>query len=126
MHRTPCRPCRQSACDDVLESIALQEAAIAHILNAEGEKLQKSTEISTSISELLEVNASVQETLWYAAFLERVLSDKLNTLQGMCCCVPGGIQTRESKQGGGQSRDDAGGRMDPHHLRGRSNRPDAV
>ena len=88
MHRTPCRPCRQSACDDVLESIALQEAAIAHILNAEGEKMQKSTEISTSISELLEVNASVQETLWYAAFLERVLSDKLNTLQGMCCCVP--------------------------------------
>ena len=88
MHRTPCRPCRQSACDDVLESIALQEAAIAHILNAEGEKLQKSTEISTSISELLEVNASVQETLWHAASFERVLSDKLNTLQGMCCCVP--------------------------------------
>lgn len=56
-----------------------------------GREAAKSTEISTSISELLEVNASVQETLWYAAFLERVLSDKLNTLQGMCCCVPGSL-----------------------------------
>ncbi|MDP4152542.1 MAG: hypothetical protein Q8865_03740 [Bacillota bacterium] len=53
--------------DDVvkllLSSIALEEIGLAHILNAEGEKIQKSLEGRTNIHDLLEVDKSVQTTL---------------------------------------------------------------
>lgn len=80
-----CR-CRQDcACADALESIALQEAAIAHILNAEGEKLQKIIEKSDDVCELLRANASVQRTILSAAQLEQLLLSKLEALRDICC-----------------------------------------
>lgn len=80
-----CCPCPESSCTDILESIALQEAAIAHILNAEGEKLQKAVEVSSSPGELLKINESIQKTILYATHLEQVLFSKLDTLQDICC-----------------------------------------
>lgn len=38
------------AITDLLESIALEETAMSHILNAEGEKLQKAIAMETSTS----------------------------------------------------------------------------
>lgn len=66
-------------CDNcnIIESIALQEAGLAHILNAEGEKLQKSVKIAKDICELLCVNKSVIETIDSVTRLELALITKL-------------------------------------------------
>ncbi|MEG0228517.1 MAG: hypothetical protein RR446_01045 [Lachnospiraceae bacterium] len=73
----------QNGCNAVLESIALMEVSIAHILNAEGEKIQKAVAESSCISQLLEVNESVRETIVSATHLEQVLFEKLHAL---CNC----------------------------------------
>ncbi|MEG1457528.1 MAG: hypothetical protein RSC57_02920 [Bacilli bacterium] len=61
----------------VVESIALIEAALSHILNAEGEKIQKIIAISTDPCELLKVNESVNRVIKNITFLEHVLYEKL-------------------------------------------------
>lgn len=62
----------------IVQSIALQEAGLAHILNAEGEKIQKVLCISgCNVQQILETNASVQETISRITDLENVLIDKL-------------------------------------------------
>lgn len=50
------------AAASLLQSIALEETAISHILNAEGEKLQKAISLSEcSHDDLLDVNKSVED-----------------------------------------------------------------
>lgn len=56
---------------------------MAHILNAEGEKLQKAIELADNICDLLKVNQSVQQTVTKVTFLEQVLYAKLEALE--CC-----------------------------------------
>ena len=68
----------------ILESIALEEAALAHILNAEGEKIQKAVASSVDINSLLCVNDSVNETIVNATTLEQTLYAKLLVLSRMC------------------------------------------
>lgn len=93
-----CKPCPPSppphpghGCDDVLESIALVEASLAHILNAEGEKLQKVLAQSDDIEEILCVNRAVTQSVVKVTHLEQVLYDKLTALNTLCppknpCC----------------------------------------
>jgi len=76
-------PCHD-ACQDVLESIALMEAALAHILNAEGEKIQKIVAATDDPCKMLAVNESVNKTLSKAIYLEQLLCCKLESL-GECC-----------------------------------------
>lgn len=84
--KSECNKCEEPcACGDILESIALQEAALAHILNAEGEKLQRAVGESSDIHELLSVNKSVQTTLQNVTQLEKVLVTKLEALGDICC-----------------------------------------
>lgn len=86
----PCQ-CKPSSCDQddcnrldsicrLLSSIACIEAALSHILNAEGEKIQKAVEIATDVCELLEVNESVRKTVIDVTMLEQVLLAKLNAV----------------------------------------------
>lgn len=72
--------CQKSICD-ILESIALMEASLAHILNAEGEKLQKGICIANTVSELVCLNASVEKTITKITNLESHLYSKLVTTQ---------------------------------------------
>ena len=65
---------------DVVKSVALVETSLAHILNAEGEKLQKAVEISNSIEDLLKINRSISKTLKDATSLEKALYTKLGAL----------------------------------------------
>lgn len=86
-HSKPCdcrKPCPCDCAKDVITSVALVEAALAHILNAEGEKLQKAVKLACSIDELLKVNESVRSTLIHATFLEHTLFAKLETVCRGC------------------------------------------
>lgn len=63
---------------DVIQSIALQEAALALILNAEGEKIQAFVGMEDSTTEdLLELNENTRRLVGSITRLEAVLQDKL-------------------------------------------------
>lgn len=67
--------------NDVIESVALQEAAIAALANAEGAKIQKIVAMGTaSTQELLCLNKSVSDMMASISLLEAVLKQKLSVL----------------------------------------------
>lgn len=69
------------AATSLLQSIALEETAISHILNAEGEKLQKAIYMDKcSQQDLLEVNQSVENMVEKITNLEMVLKEKLDRI----------------------------------------------
>jgi hypothetical protein len=84
-HGFICCPCScrsrdektRDGCVGVIGSVALAETGLAHILNAEGEKIQRMLEVSACPCDLLAVNSSVSETLARVTELERVLYEKL-------------------------------------------------
>jgi len=88
---TPCQ-----AITDLLETIALQEAGLAHIINAEGEKIQqvldmvKDRNSDVSVADLIAVNQVVNETLTKVIKLEMVLEFKLEEINRLECpnCPP--------------------------------------
>ena len=52
---------RSQAITDIIQSVAMQQAALAHILNAEGEKLQRVLAYETIAAEtILQTNKSVE------------------------------------------------------------------
>ena len=70
----------------MFESVALQQAALAHILNAEGEKVQKIlsfTEISPDTD--LKTNQSVESMINSIANLETVLKQKIELFDSCIC-----------------------------------------
>lgn len=73
----PSETTREQAISDIIESVALQEAGLAHIINAEGEKIQKVVATTTNVNELLAVNKSVEDMLITVSRLEVLLQSKL-------------------------------------------------
>lgn len=77
--------CRQEAINDLLESIALEETAMAHIMNAEGEKLQKSLDCNfpspTSFQQVIELQNSVVELFDKLIQKQNILLSKLKVLK---------------------------------------------
>lgn len=70
------------AASSLLQSIALEETAISHILNAEGEKLQKAISLhSCSHKDLIEINQSVESMVEKITSLEIVLKAKLDLIK---------------------------------------------
>ncbi|MGN0389079.1 MAG: hypothetical protein ACI4ER_09685 [Suilimivivens sp.] len=80
----PCIECKHidrcCAASSLLQSIALEETAISHILNAEGEKLQKAIAIGCNQKELIEINKSVEDMIDKITSLEIVLKSKLDLI----------------------------------------------
>lgn len=66
----------------LLASIALEELGLAHIINAEGEKIQFAFELDPppTLDDLLEINSSVQRTLDMVIKNEILLSSKLREI----------------------------------------------
>ena len=62
---------------DITESVALMEASLAHILNAEGEKLQKIVACERNSAVILEANGSVESMVCAVTRLEEVLAEVL-------------------------------------------------
>ena len=77
---------RSQAVTDVIESIALEECAISHILNAEGEWLQRVlTFQNLCIEDLVCMNNSVMEIIKHVTCLEAELKGKLQVFDGCLC-----------------------------------------
>ncbi len=71
---------REEAVNLVIASIAMEEIALAHILNAEAEKLQKAIGIAKSIDELLRVNEDVNNVINSIIKKEMLLQTKLESV----------------------------------------------
>ena len=73
---------RAQAVTDLFEPVALQQTALSHILNAEGEKIQKVLSFDqTSIKTVLKVNQSVEAMVNSIARLETLLRMKIGLFQ---------------------------------------------
>lgn len=76
---------RCQAITDIIESVALQETALSHILNAEGEKIQTAIAIDDITPEqLLKVNQSATDLVNTITKLELILQSKLQLFSGEC------------------------------------------
>lgn len=83
---TPSTTTRSQAITDIIESVALQETALSHILNAEGEKIQKVVAMPDATPEvLLAVNKSVESMVGAVSRLEMILQSKLSVFDGCLC-----------------------------------------
>lgn len=80
---TPSTTTRSQAITDIIESVALEETALSHILNAEGEKIQKIVAMESVTPEvLLATNKSVESMVNAVSRLEMILHSKLSTFEG--------------------------------------------
>ncbi len=76
---------REQAITDVFQSIALQETALSHILNAEGEKIQRAVKSNYSEEEILKINNSVKVMVGTVTELEKTLLSKLQLFEKVAC-----------------------------------------
>lgn len=79
---------RTQAITDVIESVALEQTALSHILNAEGEKIQKVVFLATStadVAAVLAVNQSVTSMVNSITRLEMLLQSKLELFSDCLC-----------------------------------------
>lgn len=92
----PCVPkvTLDQAVIDLLESIALQENALSHILCAESRKMNAAMEMDgIDLCKLLEVNDSATNMVHAVANLELVLKDKLEFISNNLYYPPSDTST---------------------------------
>ena len=81
---------RQQAISDLIQSIALEETAISHIMNAEAEKIKKAKDLDFDGNQMIEINNSVARMTKSVTELSITLKNKLNLFgSGLCkggCC----------------------------------------
>lgn len=82
---TPSECTRQQAVTDIITSVALVQTALSHILNAEGEKIQKVVADATDVKEILDINKSVKSTINAITRLEMLLQLKLEMFEDCLC-----------------------------------------
>ena len=77
---------RNQAITDLIQSVALEETALSHILNAEGEKIQKMVALPDVTPEvLLATNKSVESMVNAVSRLEMILQSKLSVFNDCLC-----------------------------------------
>jgi hypothetical protein len=80
------------AVNNLIASIALEEAGIAHIINAEGEKIQAALTLlkagSATLDQIVAVNNSVGGVLNGIGLIEQALSEKLKKAMSVAPVVP--------------------------------------
>lgn|GEM_PF-547715 len=80
---TPGTGTRDQAITDLIESVALQETAISHILNAEGKKMQAIIAMpDATLEDLMNMNDSVNKLVNAATRLEMIFLSKLELFAG--------------------------------------------
>lgn len=82
----PCTITLEESVGDIIESIAMEESSISHILNAESEKLEAIINIpNVSAEELLAANESIKNTVDIIVQLELNLQAKLSLFSDIIC-----------------------------------------
>lgn len=82
---TPGGTTREQAVTDIIESVALQESAFSHIINAESEKMQTIIDMEgTTTEQLLRLNSSVRSMLNALTRTELLLQSKLDIISSPC------------------------------------------
>lgn len=76
---------RNGAITDIIQSVALQQTALSHILNAEGEKIQYMLANAKDTDTVLETNKSVRNMVESITRLEMVLQSKLGLFDDALC-----------------------------------------
>ncbi|MEG0365335.1 MAG: hypothetical protein RR585_00770 [Coprobacillus sp.] len=77
---------RDESVGDIIESVAMEESSISHVLNAEGEKLQTIINMDdVSYSDLIAANKSVKNTIDSVIQLELNLQKKLSIFSDIIC-----------------------------------------
>lgn len=77
---------REGSVANIISSIATEESAIAHILNAESEKLQTIINMpDATAQDLMAANRSVKTSVDTVIQLENVLKNKLSLFSDMIC-----------------------------------------
>lgn len=100
---TPGNGTEEEAITDIITSVALQESALSHILNAESEKMQKIIGMENITREqLLCVNKSAELMIDVIARLEMILQAKLETVVTPNPCIANCIT--DSIEGGEVNR----------------------
>ena len=103
----------------IISSIAMEELALSHILNAEGEKLQyvlgtlESGSLATppTLKELLEVNESVREMLSSVSMNQMFLMGKLSSAMSAYARIKGSGNNDDDDDDGGGGEDQTGLRV---------------
>lgn len=67
--------------NDIITSVALEQTALSHILNAEGEKIQKAQKLNLENNDLININKSVESMINTITKLELILQNKLKLYQ---------------------------------------------
>ena len=81
---TPGNRTQEQVMTDLIESIAMQERALSHIVNAESEMQAIINMDTVSTQQLLQLNQSVEHMINAAARLETVLQAKLELSNQEC------------------------------------------
>ena len=91
---------RDQAITDLIQSVALEETALSHILNAEGEKIQKMVALPDVTPEvLLATNKSVESMVNAVSRLEMIFQSKLSNFSN-CLCQSETSQGQQSRRVG--------------------------
>ncbi len=77
---------RQQAINDIVQSVALQQTALAHIINASAEEISALIEHEENINYILKINNSITEILNSIEKLEIVLNLKLSIFEDCKGC----------------------------------------
>ncbi|PNT94230.1 hypothetical protein CDQ83_12350 [Clostridium thermosuccinogenes] len=77
----------EQALADIMESIAMKDAALSRILNAEGEMLQKATRISGNTDTFINVNESVNSVMRNVTRLQMLLQFELENVEALLRAV---------------------------------------
>ncbi|MDR3270512.1 MAG: hypothetical protein LBT32_03210 [Peptococcaceae bacterium] len=83
--RHPPKDTLRKGCINIIASIAMTETSIAHILNAEGEKIQKMLELSSCSHDIFRLNESVNHVVTQLTQLEQTLCAKLEMARELLC-----------------------------------------